>query len=55
MLRNKTSIECWNIQKNVLESIIDKCVPFKKMCSLERNTSKEGIRKILYKKTMRSL
>ena len=30
MLMNKTAIECWNILKYEIESIIDKCVPLKK-------------------------
>ena len=30
MLRNKTTIECWNILKYVIESIIDQIVPLKK-------------------------
>ena len=30
MLRNKTAIECWNILKYVIESIIDQFVPLKK-------------------------
>ena len=30
MLMNKTAIECWNILKYKIESIIDKFVPFKK-------------------------
>ena len=46
MLRNKTAIECWNILKYENESIIDKFIPLKnKENGLERNTSKEGIRK----------
>ena len=39
MLRNKTAIECWNIPKYVIESIIDQFVPLKnKEYGLERNT-----------------
>ena len=30
MLMNKTAIECWNILKYEIESIIDKCVPLNK-------------------------
>ena len=30
MLMNKTAIECWNILKYEIESIIDKFVPLKK-------------------------
>ena len=38
MLMNKTAIECWNIQKYEIESIIDKFVPLKnKENCLERN------------------
>ena len=38
MLMNKTAIECWNILKYEIESIIDKCVPLKnKENGLERN------------------
>ena len=29
MLRNKTAVECWNILKYEIESIIDKVVPLK--------------------------
>ena len=29
-LMNKTTIECWNILKYEIESIIDKCIPLKK-------------------------
>ena len=31
MLMNKTAIECWNILKYEIESIIDKFVPLKKI------------------------
>ena len=37
MLRNKTSIECWNIIKCVAESIIYQFVPQNKENGLERN------------------
>ena len=30
MLMNKTAIECWNILKYEIESVINKCVPLKK-------------------------
>ena len=30
MLRNKTAIECWNILKYEIESIIDQFIPLKK-------------------------
>ena len=47
MLRNKTSIECWNILRYVFESIIDKFVPLKKQGqrSRKKHLSKEAIRK----------
>ena len=39
MLMNKTAIECWNILKYEIESIIDKFVPLEtKENGLERNT-----------------
>ena len=38
MLMNKTAIECWNILKYEIESIIDKFVPLKKQGNgIERN------------------
>ena len=54
MLRNKTVIECWNILKYEIESIIDKFVPLKKQgkWSRKKHLSKEAIRKIAYKQTM---
>ena len=54
MLMNKTAIECWNILKYELESIIDKFVPLKKQGKLSRkkHLSKEAIRKIVFKQTM---
>ena len=54
MLMNKTAIECWNILKYEIESIIDKFVPFQKQgkrCRKE-HLSKEAIRKIMLKQTM---
>ena len=36
MLRNKTAVECWNILKYEIESIIDKFVPLKKQEKLSR-------------------
>ena len=54
MLMNKTAIECWNILKYEIESIIDKCVPFQKQgkrCR-KKHLSKEAIRKIMLKQTM---
>ena len=54
MLMNKTAIECWNILKYEIESIIDKFVPFQKQgkrCR-KKHLSKETIRKIVLKQTM---
>ena len=54
MLMNKTAIECWNILKYEIESIIDKFVPFQKQgkrCR-KKHLSKEAIRKIVLKQTM---
>ena len=54
MLMNKTAIECWNILKYEIESIIDKFVPLQKQGkrSRKRHLSKEAIRKIVFKQTM---
>ena len=54
MLMNKTAIECWNILKCEIESIIDKFVPLKKQGkrSRKKHLSKEAIRKIVLKQTM---
>ena len=51
---NKTAIECWNILKYEIESIIGKCVPMKKQgkWSRKKHLSKEAIRKIVFKQTM---
>ena len=54
MLMDKTAIECWNILKYEIESIIDKFVPFRKQgkrCR-KKHLSKEAIRKIMLKQTM---
>ena len=54
MLMNKTTIECWNILKYEIESIINKFVPFQKQgkwCR-KKHLSKEAIRKIMLKQTM---
>ena len=54
MLMNKTAIECWNILKYEIESIIDKFVPFQKQgkrCR-KKHLSKEAIRKIMVNQTM---
>ena len=54
MLMNKTAIECWNILKYEIESIIHKFVPFQKQgkrCR-KKHLSKEAIRKIMLKQTM---
>ena len=54
MVINKTAIECWNILKYEIESIIDKCVPLKKQGkrSKQKHWSKEVITKIMFKQTM---
>ena len=54
MLMNKTAIECWNILKYEIESIIDKFVPFQKQgkrCR-KKHLPKGAIRKIMLKQTM---
>ena len=44
MLRNKTTTECWNILKYVIESIIDQSVPLEnKENGLERNTCQKKL------------
>ena len=45
MLMNKTAIECWNILKYEIETIIDKFVPLKKQGkrSRKKHLSKEAI------------
>ena len=54
MLMIKTAIECWNILKYEIESIIDKFVPLKKHGKRSRkiHLSKEAIRKIVFNQTM---
>ena len=54
MLINTTAIECWNILKYEIESIIDKFVPLKKQGkrSRKKHLSKEAIRKRVVKQTM---
>ena len=54
MLMNKTAIECWNILKYEIESVIDTFVPLKKQGkrSRKKHLSKEAIRKIVFKQTM---
>ena len=54
MLTNKTAIECWNILKYEIESIIDKFVPLKKQGkqSRKKHLSKDAIRKIVFKQTI---
>ena len=50
----KLEIECWNILKYEIESIIDKFVPFQKQgkrCR-KKHLSKEAIRKTVLKQTM---
>ena len=48
---NKTAIECWNIVKYEIESIIDKFEKQGKR-SRKKHLSKEAIRKIAFKQTM---
>ena len=47
MLRNKTAIECWNILKYVIESIIDQFVFFRKQgkWSRKKHLPKEAVKK----------
>ena len=54
MLMNKTAIECWNILKYEIESIIDKLVPFQKqgIWCRKKHLSKEAITKKNFKQTM---
>ena len=54
MLMNKIAIECWNILKYEIESIVDQFVPLKKQGkrSRKKHWSKEAIRKIVYKQIM---
>ena len=54
MLMNKTAIECWNILKYEIESIIDKFFPLKKQGqrSRKKDLLKEAIRKIVFKQTI---
>ena len=54
MLMNKTAIECWNILKYEIESIIDTFFPFQKQgkrCR-KKHLTIEAIRKIVLKQTM---
>ena len=43
MLMNKTTIECWNILKYEIESIIDKFVPLKNQGKQSRNTCQKKL------------
>ena len=54
MLMNKTVIECWNILKYEIESIVDKFVLLKEQGkrSRKKHLLKEAIRKIVFKQTM---
>ena len=46
MLRNKTTIECWNILKYEIESVIEQFVPLKKGKRYrKKHLTKEAIRK----------
>ena len=49
MLRNKTAIECWNIEKYETESMIGQIVHLKGKRSRKKQLLKEDIRKIVYK------
>ena len=51
MLRNKTAIECLNILKYEIESIIGKCVPLNKQGKRYRKKH-TAIRKIMFKQTI---
>ena len=53
MRMNETAIECWNMRKYEIKSIIDKFVPLKKQGkrSRKKHFSKEAIRKIVFKQT----
>ena len=52
MLMNKTAIECWNILKYEIESIIDKFVPLKKKQGKRSRKNHLPKRKIVFKQTM---
>ena len=54
MLKNKTAIECWNILKYEIESIIEN-VSLEKQGKRfrKKHLSKETIRTIVFKQTMR--
>ena len=52
MLINKTAIECWNILKYEIESIIDKFVSLNKQGKWSRKKHLSAIRKIVFKQTM---
>ena len=53
-LEKQNAIECWNILKYEIESMIDKFVPLKKQGkrSRKKHLSKETIRQIVLKQTM---
>ena len=52
MLMNKTAIECWNILKYEMESIIDKFVPLKSNENGLETLVKRSYKKIVLKQTM---
>ena len=54
VLMNKTTIECWNVLKYEIESIIDTFVPLKTQGkrSRKKHLSIEAIRNIVFKQTM---
>ena len=45
MLMNKTAIGYWNILKYEIESIIDKCIPLKKVEKQEKRYKKKHLSK----------
>ena len=52
-LENKTTTSCWNILKNEVDGIVEKCVPLKTGETVKKkHLSNEAIRKIKYKEMM---
>ena len=56
-MNNKTAIECWNILRGELDSVIDSYVFMKKQGKLskKKHLSKEAYRNIRYTKYVASL
>ena len=54
MLRNKTAIDCWNILKYEIESIINTFVPLKNKETVQKETliKRSYQKKIMLKQTM---